>query len=104
MPNVCINSVPSNNKTTLGVMASWEGSQYVMIIAKKGIVSCGFVDREIMEEHDTAIAISKGTKENPLITVDDLLKSKISDLTKKAGDLGIELGMTGQQALDILTR
>jgi uncharacterized protein YunC (DUF1805 family) len=92
--------VPTAGKTAQGLMVSWDGGQFVMIIAEKGVVSCGVVDKDVMERFDAAIAIARGTPERPLRTVEDLLNARIADVTKKAASsFGIDAGMTGQEAL-----
>lgn len=92
--------VQASGKTAQGLMVSWDGGQFVMIIAEKGIVSCGVVDKEVMERFDAAIAIARGTPEKPLRTVEDLLAARIADVTKKASSsFGIHVGMNGEEAL-----
>ena len=92
--------VPVAGKTAQGLMVSWDGGQFVMIIAEKGVVSCGVVDKVVMERFDAAVAIARGTPEKPLRTVEDLLAAKIADVTKKASSsFGIQVGMKGEEAL-----
>jgi len=92
--------VPTGGKTAQGLMVSWDGGQFVMIIAEKGVVSCGVVDKAVMERFDAAIAIARGTPEKPLRTVEDLLGARIADVTKKAtSSFGIHVGMKGEEAL-----
>jgi uncharacterized protein YunC (DUF1805 family) len=92
--------VAAGGKTAQGLMVSWDGGQFVMIIAEKGIVSCGVVDKVVMERFDAAVAIARGTPEKPLRTVEDLLGAKIADVTQKASSsYGIQVGMKGDEAL-----
>lgn len=93
----------AGDNPSLGLSVAWEGGQFVMIVAKKGLVSCGIVDRTVMEKFGAAIAISRGTPEKPLVTVNDLLSSRILEVTEKAAELGITVGMTGKEALDLLS-
>lgn len=93
----------SNNTPALGLAVSWEDGQFVMIVTKKGLVSCGIVDKAVMEEFGAAIAIAKGTPERPLKTADDLLSARIVDLTEKASLYGVNIGMTGKEALEKLS-
>ena len=59
-------------------------------------------DREaIVSERETmigyvqeAIAIAKGTPENPLVNPQDLFEAKIVDLTPRAKEIGVQVGMT----------
>jgi len=93
----------SNNAPALELAVSWEDGQFVMIVTKKGLVSCGIVDMAVMEEFGAAIAVAKGTPERPLKTADDLLSARIVDLTKKASLYGVNIGMTGKEALEKLS-
>ena len=47
-----------------------------------------------------AIAIAKGTPSDPLVEPEDLFDAKIVDATPQAKALGIEIGMTGRQAVE----
>lgn len=92
--------VSAGGKTAQGLMVSWDGGQFVMIVAEKGVVSCGVIDKAVMERFDAAIAIARGTPEKPLRTVEDLLAARIADVTKKAASsFGVDIGMSGQEAL-----
>ncbi|MBM79310.1 MAG: hypothetical protein CMJ78_01795, partial [Planctomycetaceae bacterium] len=51
-------------------------------------------------EFDQAIAIAKGTPENPLVEPEDLFEAKIVNATPKAKALGIEVGMRGKDAVE----
>ena len=95
--------VVTKSKPAIGLEVSWKDSQFVMIIADGGVVACGVVDKDVMERVGAAIAIARGTPEKQLVTTGDLLSAKIQDVTKKAYDYGVRIGMTGQQALFILS-
>ena len=95
--------VAGKNAPTIGLEVSWTGSQFVMIIANKGVVACGVIDKDVMERAGAAIAIARGTPQKQLVTVDDLLSAKIQDVTEKAAGYGVTVGMTGREALDILS-
>lgn len=103
MSEVKVVPVASSGSPALGLEVSWVDSQFVIIITERGLVACGVVDKEVMERTGAAIAIARGTPENPLVTAGDLLSVKIQDVTKKAAELGIEVGMSGREALDILS-
>jgi uncharacterized protein YunC (DUF1805 family) len=99
-----VKSVASNGQSALGFEVSWDGGQFVMIVAEKGIVSCGVIDKNVMERFDAAIAIARGTPEFPLVTVEDLLDAKIADVTAKAASLGVTTGMNGEEALEKISK
>ena len=95
--------VTSIGKDSQGLEVSWQGGQFVMIIADRGLVSCGVIDKEVMEKFGFAVAIARGTPEKPLVTTDDLLAANIADVTQKAAAYGVKVGMKGQEALEIIS-
>ena len=103
---MAINIVPisTSSKAAIGIEASWEDGQYVMIITDKGIVSCGIIDKEVVEKVGYATALAYGTPEKQLITVDDLLNAKIKEVSSKAKEYGVVAGMTGKEALELLSK
>jgi uncharacterized protein YunC (DUF1805 family) len=82
-----------------GLGLRWEGGQCIIIVANKGLMACGILDVKIADKWDLAVAISRGTPQNPLVTDKDLLNAKIMEVTRKARELGIEVGMVGREAL-----
>ena len=88
------------NGSANGFSHRWEGGQYCSIITKFGIVGCGIYDLETPAEFDQAIAIAKGTPACPLVKPDDLLEAKIVGCTPKAAAAGIEIGMSGTEAVE----
>ena len=96
-------SVQPHSQNPNGLEVSWRDGQFVMIVAEKGLLSCGIVDKAIMEKFEFAVAIARGTPENPLVTTADLLEARIVDVTPKAAELGIQIGMTGNDALALLS-
>lgn len=99
---VTITSLVAKNEPAEGVQVKWENGQLVLIVTKKGLVACGAISCEVMEEFGLAIAIAKGTKEKPLATPEDLLNAKIINVTTKAREYGINIGDTGKEALEKL--
>lgn len=85
------------------IEASWEGGQFVLIVAPKGLLACGVVDPVVMNRFGSAVAVARGTPEHPLVTADDLLSARIVEVTTAANTLGIHPGMTGLAALKLLS-
>ncbi|MEO1833983.1 MAG: DUF1805 domain-containing protein [Akkermansiaceae bacterium] len=83
----------------VGASYRWEGGQYCAIHAGRGLVGCGVYDIACANEFGMAFAIAKGTPENPLFEPEDLYKAKIVRASEPARELGIEVGMTGLEAL-----
>ena len=88
------------NGSAIGISNRWHQGQYCSILTKIGIVGCGIYDIETPTEFGQAIAIAKGTPEQPLVEPEDLLDAKIVDLTERAREIGIELGQTGREAVE----
>ncbi|MEM8733298.1 MAG: DUF1805 domain-containing protein [Planctomycetota bacterium] len=84
----------------IGMSHRWQGGQYCSILTKAGIVGCGIYDLETPAEFGQAIAIAKGTPDNPLTYPEDLLDAKIVGLTPLAEEFGIALGDTGRVAVE----
>jgi uncharacterized protein YunC (DUF1805 family) len=83
----------------IGASYNWDGGQYCAIHTDKGIVGCGIYDIACADEFGMAIAIAKGTPDNPLREPEDLYEAKIVAASQAAAKLGITAGMTGMQAL-----
>ncbi len=92
------------NGMALGTAQRWCGGQYTSILTKAGIVGCGIYDLKTPAEFGQAIAIAKGTPEKPLCVPEDLLDASIVGMTPQAKELGIEVGMTGCEAVELMLK
>lgn len=81
------------------LQVSWQGGQFVILVAPNGLVACGVVDPAVMDRFGAAVAVARGTPECPLVTAEDLLAARIVEVTGAAASLGISVGMTGAEAL-----
>ena len=88
--------------TAVGISNRWHKGQYCSIITAAGIVGCGIYDIATPAEFGQAIAIAKGTPATPLVEPEDLYDAKIVDCTPQAKAMGIELGMTGREAVELM--
>jgi uncharacterized protein YunC (DUF1805 family) len=86
----------------IGMSHRWDQGQYCSILTKAGIVGCGIYDLKTAAEFDQAIAIIKGTPTKPMVEPEDLLEGKIVGLTPKAESIGIHIGMTGREAVELM--
>jgi len=86
----------------IGISNRWQGGQYCSILTSAGIVGCGIYDLETAAEFSQAIAIAKGTPECPLVEPEDLFNAKIVGRTPQAAALGITVGMTGREAVELM--
>lgn len=102
IPRTSSRELQFDNGTALGTSQRWHKGQYCSILTPAGIVGCGIYDLETPAEFGQAIAIAKGTPENPLTEPEDLLEATIVGCTPRAGELGIQLGMNGKQAVELM--
>jgi uncharacterized protein YunC (DUF1805 family) len=102
LPRTTSRELTFQNGTAIGVSNRWHQGQYCSILTAAGIVGCGIYDLETPAEFGQAIAICKGTPAQPLTEPEDLFDSKIVGLTPKAAAFGIQLGMTGRQAVELM--
>ena len=92
------------NGEAIGLSHRWNQGQYCTLLTAAGLVGCGIYDVRTAAEFGQAVAICRGTPERPLVEPEDLFDSKIVDLTPQAAALGIEVGMTGRQAVELLLK
>lgn len=86
-----------SEKTATGIEIPLNNAVLVMAIGRKGFVMCGYLNIEAAEKMGDVACIVKGVK-----NVDELLAGKVVALTSGAQKLGIELGITGKEALEKL--
>src|SRR5579884_1342550 len=86
----------------IGISNRWEKGQYCSILTPAGIVGCGIYDLETPAEFGQAIAIARGTPACPLVEPEDLLDARIVGVTPRAAALGVRVGHTGREAVELL--
>jgi uncharacterized protein YunC (DUF1805 family) len=102
LPNHASRPLQFEHGTAIGISNRWHKGQYCSILTSAGIVGCGIYDLKTAAEFGQAIAIAKGTPENPLVEPEDLFASRIVDVTPKASSYGIEIGMTGRESVELM--
>ena len=83
----------------IGSSYRWPGGQYCAIHTDRGMIGCGLYDCSVGTRFGMALAIARGTPEHPLFEPEDLLGARIADVSERAGEMGITVGMTGEEAL-----
>jgi len=101
-PQVTSRELEFENGTAIGISNRWLRGQYCSILTPVGIVGCGIYDLKTPAEFGQAIAIAKGTPDQPLSEPEDLFDAEIVGVTPQAEELGVEVGMTGKQAVEIM--
>lgn len=102
LPRTISRPLQFNNGCAIGISNRWQQGQYCSILTSAGIVGCGIYDVKTAGEFGQAIAIAKGTPAQPLVDPEDLFDAKIVDMTPRARELGVEIGMSGRDAVELL--
>jgi uncharacterized protein YunC (DUF1805 family) len=83
----------------IGASYQWSGGQYCAIHTPRGLVGCGIFEVACADRFDMAMAIARGTPHSPLRKPEDLYPARIVAVSEAAGRMGIEVGMTGLEAV-----
>ncbi len=102
LPRTTSRPIQFKNGRAIGISNRWRQGQYCTILTEAGMVGCGIYDLKIAAEFGQAVAIARGTPQNPLVEPEDLLDAKIAEATPQAQKLGIRIGMTGREAVELL--
>src|SRR6266581_4913659 len=102
LPRTVSRTLEFTNGQAIGISNRWRKGQYCVILTETGLVGCGIYDVKTAAEFGQAIAIARGTPQNPLVNPEDLFDARIVEATPQARALGITLGMTGRDAVELL--
>ena len=102
LPRTSNRTLEFEHGRAIGMSHRWHRGQYCTILTRAGIVGCGIYDLVTPAEFGQAIAIAKGTPENPLAEPEDLYEARIVGLTPRAEELGIKIGMSGREAVELM--
>lgn len=104
LPSHTVRDLAFDHGRAIGISNKWVGGQYCSILTAAGIVGCGVYDMQTPAEFGQAIAIARGTPAHPLVEPEDLYDATIVDCTPKAAVYGIQKGMTGREAVELMLR
>lgn len=91
-----------NNKEADGYVIPLGTLNMVMVITDTGMVGCGVFDVYALDRFHYPAARVRSSMGGTIANVDDLLKGIVKDANDTAQKLGINTGMSGKQALDLL--
>ncbi len=74
----------------------------VNVVTDVGMVGCGAFDVTALNNFGYPAARVKPNRSSSIATIDDLLDGVIKDANDAAASLGIKVGMSGKEALDLL--
>ncbi len=81
-----------------GVRVRLQNADFLLILGVRGYVMCGYLNMETAEKKGDAACIVTGVS-----SFEEVLGSKVSVVSSKAWELGVRVGMTGREALEILS-
>ncbi len=94
--------VQLTNKQADGYVVPFRNVKIVCVITDVGMVGCGAFDVVALDSFACPAARVKSSTGHPIATVDDLLDGTVKEANAEASKLGIKVGMTGREALDLL--
>ena len=95
---VRIDTFEVNGEQIQGLTIGEKNPNMIMFLLRRGYIMCGYLNLQTAEEDgDTAAVISA-----PDLAT--LLDNKVKGMTSKAAALGVEIGMTGREAVRILNQ
>jgi len=83
------------NGAALGIRVKLPKEDLLLIRAEKGFLCCGYFDKKTLEKIGSPAVMITGVK-----SFKDMLRKKASFVSKQAKKLGININMTGRQALE----
>jgi uncharacterized protein YunC (DUF1805 family) len=102
LPRTIARPMQFKNGCAVGISNRWRKGQYCVILTEAGLVGCGIYDVKTAGEFGQAVAIARGTPQKPLVEPEDLFEAKIVEASGPAKELGIQVGMTGREAVELL--
>src|SRR3954463_2550709 len=102
LPRTISRPIQFQNGCAIGISNRWQKGQYCVILTESGLVGCGIYDVKTATEFGQAVAIARGTPQDPLVEPEDLFNARIVEATPQALALGIQVGMTGREAVERL--
>lgn len=92
-----VEKIELENGSAMGLSFRMQNAPLLVIRADKGFVMCGYLDL------DTAGVLGDvAVKVKGVNTFDDVLKAQVVGATPEAINLGIKMGMTGKEALELM--
>jgi uncharacterized protein YunC (DUF1805 family) len=102
LPRTTSRQIQFQNGSAIGISNRWRQGQYCVLLTEAGLVGCGIYDLKTASEFGQAVAIARGTPQQPLVEPEDLLDARIVYATPQAQELGVRVGMTGREAVETL--
>ena len=95
--------VPLRNSEGKGFVIAIGPVNLVGVVAARGLLGCGAFDVTALEKFGYAAARVRPSGGPSITTISDLLEGIVKDANADARGLGVAVGMTGKEALDLLS-
>src|SRR5258708_31726006 len=102
LPRTISRPLQFKNGSAIGISNRWQKGQYCTILTEAGLVGCGIYDVKTAAEFGQAVAIARGPPQKPPVDPEDLFDARIVEATPQAQALGVRVGMTGREAVELL--
>jgi uncharacterized protein YunC (DUF1805 family) len=94
--------VELKNKQADGFIIPLGSLNLVGVVTDIGMVGCGAFDVLVLDSFNYPAVRVRSEKGGPIATIGDLLSGIVKDSNAGAAKLGIKIGMTGREALDLM--
>ncbi len=94
-----MDTIKINEKTFNAYTVPTNNVSMMMINASSGMLACGYISMDAANKFGDAMAIVRGVS-----SYDDMLKASVCEVSQKASELGVKVGMTGADALIVMSR
>lgn len=92
-----VEQIELGNGSAIGLKFDMEHAPLLVIKANKGFVMCGYLNMDVANKmSDVAVRVTG------VNTFDDVLNAKAVDVSKAAQDIGITVGMSAKEALEMM--
>ncbi|NYT07032.1 MAG: YunC family protein [Methanomicrobiales archaeon] len=95
--------IPLRNSAGSGYVVPLGQVSLVFVIAAHGMVGCGAFDVQALEKFGYPAARVSPRTGPAIETLDDLLSGSVREVNPSAERYGVETGMSGKDALDLLS-
>ncbi|OGS01965.1 MAG: hypothetical protein A3G41_01920 [Elusimicrobia bacterium RIFCSPLOWO2_12_FULL_59_9] len=89
-----IRNISVGGKAFQGVEISLPEAPLVLALGRRGYLMCGYLNLEAADKFRGTCAVVRGVS-----SVEDILRGKVSAVSRRAKRLGVRVGMRGAQAI-----
>jgi uncharacterized protein YunC (DUF1805 family) len=95
--------IPLKNSKGTGYVIPLGPVNLVWVVARKGLVGCGAIDVAALGKFGYPAARVRPAHGDAIATLDDLVSGVIREANRPAELLGVQIGISGKEALDLLS-